>query len=541
MRINFLPGLLVCLVLLSFAPLSPAQSTAPATPADMPHISRQDGRFALMVDGAPYLVLGAQMHNSSAWASVLPKVWPWMEAMHVNTVAAPVYWEQIEATEGKFDFTEVDALVNQAREHHLHLILLWFGTWKNGQMRYTPRWVKMDGSRFPRMRDAHGEPIEVLSANSSSNLDADKKAFSTLMRHLKQLDGDQHTVIMVQVENESGAIGSVRDYSAMAEKQFEGTVPEALLKGLHKTPGTWKQVFGGDADETFQAYSVSRYIDEVAKAGKAEYPLPMYVNVWVSYPIRELPERRIPTPGISYPSGGAVQSMLNLWKMETPDIDIIGPDIYSSDGAFYREILRTYSRPDNPLWIPETGSGDDFGRYFFTALGMGAIGFSPFGVDSIDATVPPGGLPGMHAENYALIGPMDREIAALNFEGKLKTAVEEEGQAVQTLNFGKWQATIGFGYPQRDGMRPPGTKDFHGRALVAQLGPDKFLVTGFDASITFQLTSPGHEHMQILQAEEGSYRNGKWQPLRILNGDETDRGLNFRHQGSVAQIELGTF
>jgi hypothetical protein len=517
---------------------------------DMPKLVHKDGRSALMVDGAPFLVLGGQLHNSSAWASILPKVWPDVEAMHLNTVAAPVYWEQLEPTEGTFDYTQVDELLREAREHHVRLILLWFGTWKNGQMRYTPRWVKTDGTRFPRVIDPHGEPIEVLSANATATLEADKTAFVALMRHLKQADGDRHTVIMVQVENESGAIGSVRDYSPMAERQFDAQVPATLTAALKKPSGTWKQVFGGAADETFQAWSVARYIDEIARAGKAEYALPLYANCWLSYPVHELPERQIPQPGVGYPSGGPVQSMLDLWKLAAPDLDMIGPDIYSNDSDFVRDVLRTYARPDNALWIPEANSGDDYAKYFFSALGMGAIGFSPFGFDKANAAVPPpssetaptaAGHVSAHAENFALIAPMQRVIAQLNYDGKLQTAVEEAGQPSQTLTFGKWQAVVAFGFPQRDGQKAPGTKDLHGRALVAQIGPDKFLVTGIDASVTFRLAPGNRGHAQILQAVEGRYEDTVWKPSRIWNGDETDRGLCFLHQVTAVQIEMGTF
>ena len=196
---------------------------------EIPKLVRRDGHFALMVDGAPYLILGGQLHNSSAWASTLPSVWPDVEAMHLNTIAAPVYWEQLEPTEGTFDYTQLDELLKQSRDHNVRLVLLWFGTWKNGQMRYTPRWVKTDGKRFPRMVDRRGEPIEVLSANSRATLEADKKAFVALMRHLKAADGDRHTVIMVQVENESGAVGSVRDFSPIAEAVRSASTRHAHL------------------------------------------------------------------------------------------------------------------------------------------------------------------------------------------------------------------------------------------------------------------------------------------------------------------------
>ena len=225
--------------------------TLAANAADMPQLVKKDGRFALLVDGQPYLILGAQINNSSAWPSVLPQVWPTVEAMHVNTVEAPVYWEQIEPTRGSFDFSVVDDLVRQARSHKLHLVLLWFGTWKNGNMHYAPGWVKGDPQHYPRMVNSQGEPIDVLSANSPANLEADKTAFAALMHHLREIDGTDHTVLMMQVENESGAIGTVRDFSPVAENQFAEQVPPAFVAALHRQPGTWKQVFGADADETF--------------------------------------------------------------------------------------------------------------------------------------------------------------------------------------------------------------------------------------------------------------------------------------------------
>jgi hypothetical protein len=138
---------------------------------------------------------------------------------------------------------------------------------------------------------------------------------------------------------------------------------------------------------------------------------------------------------------------------------------------------------------------------------------------------------------------MSREIARLNFEGKLKTAVEEAGQSQQELDFGTWQATVSYGFPQHAGRRPPGTSDAHGAALVAQLGPDEFLVTGVDASISFHLPGrlPGLR-MQILTAQEGSYQNGTWKPARLWNGDETDRGLNFHEDdAAVVRVRLGKF
>lgn len=526
-----------CCVVLLFAFTALA-----AFAVEAPKLVNKDGRWALFVEGRPYLILGGQIHNSSAWPAELPQVWKALADLHANTVEAPVYWEQIEAQPGRFDFSNVDQLVKGAREHNLHLVLLWFGTWKNGNMHYVPEWVKTDPKRFPRVIKPDGEPIDVLSANSRANLEADKAAFVALMRHLKALDGSEHTVLLVQVENESGIIGSVRDFSPEANAAFAGQVPADLLAIVHKGPGTWSQVFGPEADETFQAYHQARYINEIAAAGKAEFAIPLYINVWISYPPAELPERRIAIPGIQYPSGGAVQKFVGLWRALAPSIDAIGPDIYAGDSGFVREIIHAYHRPDNPLWIPETGRSDNFAKFLFYALGDGAIGFSPFGVDQPGAHAAGDESGKGHAGNFALLGPMGGEIAQLNFEGKLKTSVEEPGQAQQELDFGSWQATISYGFPQPDGRRPPGTSDTHGSALIAQLGPDEFLVTGVEAAVSFHLPGqlPGLR-MQILSAEEGAYDNGVWKPVRLWNGDETDRGLRFHQAPAVIRIRLGRF
>ena len=509
---------------------------------ESPRLVEKDGRHALLVEGRPFLILGGQIHNSSAWPSELPQVWESMETLHANTIEAPVYWEQFEPRRGEFDFTNVDQIVVGARAHHLHVVLVWFGTWKNGSMHYAPAWVKSDAKRFPRVVRPDGESIDVLSPISRNTLDADKAAFTALMRHLKQIDSEQHSVLMVQIENEAGNLGSVRDNSAEADKLFSGPVPADLLAAAHKQPGNWRQVFGPDADETFQVYYQAKFIDQIAATGKAEFAIPLSINVWVNNPPEELPQRQLDTPGIAYPSGGAVQKFLGLWRTLAPAIDLIGPDLYTDDSQLYQETMLVYRRPDNPLFIPETGRDDSFGKFLFYALGDGAIGFSPFGVDQSGWNILGDQPFKTHANNYALIGPMSREIAQLEFDGKLKTAVEEPGQTVEELDFGGWQATIGFGFPQSDGLRPPGTKNAHGAALVAQLGPDEFLVTGVDASVNFHL--PGKLpwiRSEIISAEQGTYENGVWKPLRLWNGDESDRGLCFYQKPEVLRVRMQRF
>ena len=511
---------------------------------DIPHIEKRDGRFGLIVDGKPFLVLGGQINNSSAWPAALPGAWSAAEAMHANTVEAPVYWEQIEPAKGTFDFGNVDLLVNQAREHHFRLVLLWFGTWKNGQNHYVPEWIKSDPKTYPREENAFGKLLDVMSASSQANLDADEQAFAALMRHVKSIDGTNHTVIMVQVENESGSVGSIRDFSPVAEKSFEADVPADFARPLHLRAGNWTKAFGPDADESFAAYSTAHYINEVAAAGKAEYPLPMYCNVWFAYPVHALENRDRPSAGQEYPSGGPQQANVPIWKAAAPSIDILAPDFYSDDFTLFRSIVATYARADNPLFFPESHFDASFGRYLFYALGHGAIGFSPFGIDrSMQPALPnPQGITAQAAtttrpvnpvENYALLDPIEQQVAQLNLEGKLFTGVEDKGEARQTIHLPTADAILSFGFPQPDGTYPPGTPNLQGRAMVAQLGPLEFLVTGFDVSVSFAVPAPElekeqNQQIEILRAEEGQYVGGTWRSTRILNGDQTDRGLNFR-------------
>jgi beta-galactosidase GanA len=257
---------LVCaLVVLGWAAIVAAQ--------ELPRLVQEQGRATLMVDGKPYMVLGAQVDNSSGWPQRLKQVWPAAERMKLNTLEVPVYWEQMEPERGKFDFSVVDDVLAQAREHKVRLVLLWFGTWKNGKMHYVPEWVKQDTKTYPRMMTKAGVALDVLSPNASANMEADRAAFVALMKHLKEVDA-QHTVVMMQVENESGSLGSVRDFGLAGQKEFEGSVPAEVLRATGKSAragaGSWAKVFGNDADETFAAWSVARYINAVAEAGKKE-------------------------------------------------------------------------------------------------------------------------------------------------------------------------------------------------------------------------------------------------------------------------------
>jgi len=492
----------------------------------IPQIIEKNGRHALLVDGQPFFMLGGQAHNSSGWPGMMPKVWSAIEAMHANTLEVPIYWEQIEPQQGKFDFALVDTLLKQGREHKVHLVLLWFATWKNGSSHYMPEWMKREPSKYPNITGRNGQPVDSPSPHTQAAMEADAKAFAAVMGHLKKSD-PQHTVIMVQVENEPGAWGSVRDYSAEAQKLFEGLVPAellnpALLKELNKPvvkTGTWQEVFGDDADEYFHAWSVAHYIGYVAAAGKAVYPLPLYVNASLRDPISN-------PRASTYESGGATDNVIPIWKAAAPAVDLLAPDIYLSGSDKILKVIELYDRPDNPLFVPETGSSAEYARFIYEVLARGGIGFSPFGIDdngqgATEAEIEERLAP--IAQEYAMASPMIRELAKWGFEGKIKAVEEREDHAAQTIDLGSWQATVSFGASGRRSEQA--NSQPIGKAMIVQLGENEFFLIGTLCHFTFKpLGANEGKAWQYLKVEEGRFENGVFKLLRIRNGDETDWG-----------------
>jgi beta-galactosidase GanA len=283
-----------------------AQSSKRAESADMPHLSKRGSATQLVVKGKPFLVLGGELGNSSASdMAYMRPAWPKLEQLHLNTVLAPVYWEMLEPEEGKFDFRLVDSLIQNARARNLKLVLLWFGSWKNSMSSYVPVWVETNQKKYPRAQDRNKIGQEILSPFSKNNLEADAKAFRALMRHIRETDQQEQTVVMVQVENEIGMLPDARDYSPAATEAFRKPVPKELMAYLqqHKDKlqphvknlwassnfqkqGTWEEVFGKSlaTDELFMAWYFGQYANQVTAAGKAEYPLPMFVNAALNRP-----------------------------------------------------------------------------------------------------------------------------------------------------------------------------------------------------------------------------------------------------------------
>ena len=529
-------------------------ANAGAGQAPIPQLVRQDGRYALLVDGRPFTMLGVQAHNSSNYPAALDKVWAAAKDVHANTVEIPVAWEQLEPAEGRFDFSYVDTLVAQARQNKLRLVLLWFGTWKNTGPQYSPEWVKFNNQRFPRMVGKDGKTIYCLSPFGEQTLQADTRAFVALMGHLKKIDGEQRTVIMVQVENEVGTYGTVRDFGARAQAAFEQPVPPAVL-ARKKAPvagaanGSWTEVYGPYADEYFHAYAVASYIEAVAKAGRAVYDLPMYVNNALRDPV----EPMAPWKG-NFASGGPTFDVIDIYKAVAPHIDIAAPDLYSPESKKLGATLELFQRQDNALFVPEMGNAATYARYIYQILGRGAIGVSPFGIDYADYSNYPLGaklkdkaMAEPFGKVYAAFRPMAGMWAKWSLAGRTFGIAEGDDRQPQSLTANGWKVTATFrewqfGNASKDDL-PPGTESPNGGAALAQIGDNEFVVAGQNVRLGFEGAGPNAgKPSMYARVEEGRFdAAGKWIMERNWNGDQTDWGINLTANPTVLKIRLGTY
>ena len=521
-----------------------------AAPAAAPHLEKQGTAMRLIVQGKPMLVLGGELGNSSASsATYMAPHWARLKQMHLNTVLTPVSWELIEPAEGHFNWESVDALIRAARANELRLVVLWFGAWKNSMSTYAPAWVKRDQARFPRAQLPDGRGLDILSAFAPATRAADTRAFTALLDHICSIDSDKNTVLMIQVENEIGMLPVARDYSPQASRSFREPVPEALVHRLamplHGEPsplqklwnehgakreGDWTALFGeGDAaSEAFTAWHYARYVESLVTAGKAVYPLPMYVNTALNRTNR--------APG-EYPSGGPLPHLFDIWKAGAPSLDLLAPDIYFPN---FVELAARYERPDNPLFIPEANNADkpEVPANAFYAFGqLDAIGFGPFSIESIDER-----QPNPLAQAYSVLEQVSPAILANQGLGRMagfRPPVLEDGTVIETpvtQTIGDYRFTVTY----IDPWTPRADQKIatHG-GLIIQTGPEDYLVAGQGITITVApARDDGPPIAGLDSVWEGTFdARGTWIPGRLLNGDQTHQGRHVRLAPGEYQIQ----
>ncbi len=469
--------------------------------APMPTLVRSDPRPRLLVDGQPFLILGLQWACESCFdVAQMNPLFAQAARLGANTAVTPLYWREIEPEPDRFDFTMLDERLAQCRQHGLRLALLWFATWKNAHHFYAPDYIQGDPGRYPLALGRDGRPPGrgSLCPSAQTTWERDRQALLAVMAHLRDVD-PQRTVILFQVENEPGLMGTDRCYCPICEARYRA--------------GNWEQTWGPRAAEAFSVASVSGYIDRLAAEAKAVYPLPMYQNVWLAAPGH--------LPGRDYPSGGAVQHMLPLALAHSPHLDLIGPDIYRHSLRAFHAICEGYRAGGNPLYIVEHSSsptGRAERNVFYAIGGLGAIGFDPWAIDSpfpernVPALVDPiGGEWGPQAaalrDSYVSIGRAVQPIVEAQGTERLFTFVQEPGEMGCC-----WHAQgvdVLISYIRHEG---------DGRGMAIQLGEGEFLLVGMGYQAAFQRPYPDGGAVRARSVVKGRYVGDAWQPHFPVEG-----------------------
>jgi len=503
----------------------------------LPYIKETNGVKQLMVDGEPFVMLGGELMNSSASGiEYMEPVWDRVQALNVNTILLPVNWQQFEPVEGEFDYSLIDNHIKKAHEHDMKMIVLWFGSWKNGRSHYTPDWVKTDMDRFPRMRYEDQVITPTISNISEENLKADTRAYLKLIERIKEVD-NHNTVIMMQIENEVGLLGGSRDFSPAAQALFEQDVPEDLIRQIRQNidelkpyirdayqsngsreQGSWEEVFGKSelTDEMFMAWNYALYINHLSKAGKEVHNLPTLVNAWVAAKDRTLGQ---------YPSGGPNYKMLDIWMAGAPDIDIIAVDNYE---PYFAEKCNDFVHRGNPLFIPEAVAiwkGDTISggaKAFYTIGHFNAICFAPFGIDHE-----------VYHQNhplknsYKVLESLMPFIIKAQIENRIDAFMEWDPAIPKTFTMGDYKFTVSYDMPKLPHIQ--------GYGMVIQTTDDEFIIAGNAFKLGVESVNSDRPTAQLLSVEEGEFINGKWHPGRMLNGDEFHIKFPAKPYGNLIQ------
>jgi hypothetical protein len=558
------------------------------TVSGIPRLQKQGAATQLIVDGKPFLALAGELGNNTATSlENMQPIWSRLVSGNLNCVLVAVSWAQMEPAEGKYEFALVDGLIQEARRNNIKLIFLWFGSWKNGLSSYAPYWVKKDYQRFPRIQIKGGKSLELLSTFADATRNADARAYGALMRHIKEVDGGQHTVVMMQVENEVGVLRDSRDRSAPANRAFAGQVPIELMDYLQrhkdtlspelrevwaaqgfKTSGSWEEVFGPGkpdsidmpiqtkspplgpeeyqtgwrklhwpVDEIFMAWHYARFVNTVVEEGKKEYNIPVYVNAWLQQP-------NMAWPG-TYPSGGPLPQVHDVWRAGAPAVDLLAPDLYLQ---YFDEVCERFTRDGNPLLIPETSANP---ANVLSAFGkFNAMGFSPFFIER--SVGPDTEL----AAAYRVVAQLAPAIVAQQGKEAITAVRMNQGDAPLKVRLGSYTLDLSYverghfpiapeppvageaaaqqraqeAAPQIQTQGEPGQQQgqppAQAAAILIAAGPDEFYfgAVGSGIRIAFAPTTPGPRIVGLGDVQQGRFVEGEWRVVRQLGGDDTGQG-----------------
>ncbi|HZQ19329.1 MAG TPA: hypothetical protein VFA90_11440 [Terriglobales bacterium] len=318
----------------------------PKTQNLMPHFEQTNGRKILYVDGNPFTVLAVEIPwwdliygRYKETETAYDDLYPAAAKLGLNALKVPIKWSMVEPEKGIYDFSYVDHAKSMAERNHLKLILNWFGHYASadgniygnltGEL-YAPMYIVSDEKTYPRAVDADGIAHEnAISYDYEPIIDREIAAFQALMQHIKDVDAETHTILMIQVENEIAVFGEDRhnpklwrDHSSASNQRFANH---------HFTD-----------DLRYSAWDLSyNWIRRITDAGAAVYPIPFFHN-YVGGKIAD------------WMVGGAPGEDVPTYLNNCPSISFIGVNSYfcgewRPDNSCARESQATLEELREPL------------------------------------------------------------------------------------------------------------------------------------------------------------------------------------------------
>jgi len=506
----------------------------------MPHFEEAEGRKILYVDGQPFTVLAVEIPwwdliygRYKETATAYDKLYPAAAKLGLNSLKVPIKWSMVEPKEGTYDFSYVDHAKSMAEQNHLKLILNWFGHYASGDGTiygnltgelYAPMYIVSDEKTYPRAVDGDGVPHHnAISYDYEPIIDREIAAFRAFMRHIKQVDLQTHTILMIQVENEIAVFGADRhnrklwrDHSPASNRRFADN---------HFTD-----------DLKYSAWDLSyNWIRRITDAGAAEYPIPFFHNY-------------VGGKAADWMVGGAPGEDVTTYLKNCPNISFIGVNSYfcaewRPDNSCARESQATADELREPLSryhvsrnlpaITEINSGSTpvTSRLAYIAVGeFGAPIYAPWALtvsypEPYEPYILPDGTEANGAsglrETYSSLTMALPQISYYAGSDKLKVFMAQApGQRFsQTEDINGFKVSV--------------NGEHNGQAIVIHPSDHEFLIVGFRSGVS--LSDPAFQWPAMKNIR---VRRVRWVGAGWKNDGEPSYGVDQSHQ--TLSVDLDT-
>jgi hypothetical protein len=304
----------------------------------------------------------------------------------------------------------------------------------------------------------------------------------------------------------------------------------------------------------------------------------MFVNAWLQQSYHAWPG--------TYPSGGPVPQVHDVWRAAAPSIDILAPDAHLP--KFFDEVITRFTRNGNPLFIPET---EALPANAILAVGKyNAIGFSPTGIGcglnpDLSRCVRVGPTQDL-ADTYNVLSQLAPMILAHQGTDTMTAVRLQRGDPPVKVRLGNYTLTLSYtgrtimlpprprlpsppAQPEANGEAawsvrewnpnplpgdpspPPGARPIvqsqdeapmvAGAVLIAT-GPDEYYIGGGGVRVDFTPNTPGPANVGLGDVEEGKFVDGKWKVNRVITGDDTAEGeILVVHPNTIFRVTLYRF